>query len=235
MNFAAILAGGKGTRMGNMDKPKQYLDLAGKPIIAYTVEKFLVMPEFEKVLVLCPEAWVQPTRDILEKAFGANDKLVVIQGGADRNGTVMNAVAYIEENYGVDDETVICTHDSVRPFVTYRIIKENLDAMASYDACDTVIPATDTIVVSEGGKEIDSIPERSKMYQGQTPQTFKVAKLKALQESLTQEEKQILTDACKISVLRGVPCALVEGETFNLKITYPSDLKMAQALLGMEA
>ncbi len=221
--------------MGNMDKPKQYLDLAGKPIIAYTVEKFLVMPEFEKVLVLCPEAWVQPTRDILEKAFGANDKLVVIQGGADRNGTVMNAVSYIEENYGVDGETVICTHDSVRPFVTYRIIKENLDAMASYDACDTVIPATDTIVVSEGGKEIDSIPERSKMYQGQTPQTFKVAKLKALQESLTQEEKQILTDACKISVLRCVPCALVEGETFNLKITYPSDLKMAQALLGMEA
>jgi 2-C-methyl-D-erythritol 4-phosphate cytidylyltransferase len=129
MNFAAILAGGKGSRMGNMEKPKQYLDLKGKPIIAYTVEKFLVMPEFEKVLILCPEAWMETTKDILRKSVGENPKLVVLAGGSDRNGTIMNAVSYIEETYGIDDDTVLCTHDSVRPFVTYRIIKENLDAM----------------------------------------------------------------------------------------------------------
>ena len=234
MNFAAILAGGSGARMGNMDKPKQYLDLCGKPIIAYTVEKFMLMPEFEKVIVLCPKSWLQQTRDILEKEFGENEKLAVISGGADRNDTIMNAIAYIEKNYEINNDTVICTHDSVRPFVTYRVIKENLDAMAEYDACDTVIPASDTIVISEDGNVIDEIPQRSKMYQGQTPQTFKVAKLKALWESLNEDEKQMLTDACKISILRDMPCALVKGETFNIKITYPSDLKMAKALLGME-
>jgi 2-C-methyl-D-erythritol 4-phosphate cytidylyltransferase len=72
------------------------------------------------------------------------------------------------------------------------------------------------------------------MYQGQTPQTFKVKTLKSLYESLSDEERAILTDACKICVLRGTPVALVEGETFNIKITYPSDLRMAAALLGAE-
>ena len=234
MFFAAILAGGVGARMGNKDKPKQYLDLAGSPVIVHTVAKFLVMPDFERVIVLCPAAWVEPTKDILKKAFGENEKLVVICGGATRNDTVMNAVRYIEEKYGEDQDNVICTHDSVRPFVTYRIIKENLQAMDIHDACDTVIPASDTIVVSSDGKTIETIPNRAKMYQGQTPQTFRIGALKRLYSELGEDERSVLTDACKICVLRGMPVALVEGETFNIKITYPSDLKMAGALLGVE-
>lgn len=234
MNFAAILAGGKGTRMGNQDRPKQYLLLNDKPIIIYTVEKFLVMPEFEKVLVLCPREWVESTRDILRARFGNEERLQVLAGGETRNGTIMNAIAHIEENYEVSDDTVLVTHDSVRPFVTYRIIKDNLEAMASYDACDTVVPATDTIVESIDGKTISAIPNRSTMYQGQTPQSFKVKMLKELYLSLRPDEQAILTDACKICTLRDVPVALVKGEEYNIKITYPSDLKIAHALLGAE-
>ena len=234
MNYAAILAGGTGARMGNMDKPKQYLDLAGKPIIVYTVEKFLTMPDFDEVLVLCPEAWIESTHDILRKHLGENPKLVVLQGGKTRDETVMNAIKYIEDKHNEDEDAVICTHDSVRPFVTYRIIRENLKAMEEFDACDTVIPATDTIVESAEGVVIDSIPERSRMYQGQTPQTFKVSTLKRLYAELTDDERAALTDACKVCVLRGTEVALVQGETYNVKITYPSDMKMAAALLGME-
>ncbi|EJU35257.1 putative 2-C-methyl-D-erythritol 4-phosphate cytidylyltransferase [Slackia sp. CM382] len=234
MNFAAILAGGRGTRMGNQDKPKQYLLLDKKPIIAHTVEKFLVMPEFEKVIVLCPDAWVEPTKDILRTYVGESDRLVVIAGGERRNDTIMNAIAYIEDAFGIDDDAVLVTHDSVRPFVTYRIIKDNLDAMASHDACDTVIPATDTIVESVDGTVIDAVPERSRMFQGQTPQTFKIGTLKSLYASLSNEERAILTDACKIFVLRDRKVALVPGTASNIKITYPTDLKIAQALLGIE-
>lgn len=193
------------------------------------------MPEFEKTLVLAPAAWISTTKDILGKFFGSDERLVVLEGGSTRNETVMNAVAYIEDNYGIDSQTAIVTHDSVRPFVTYRIIRDNISAMEEFDACDTVIPASDTIVESHDGAVISDIPDRSTMYQGQTPQTFKVGVLKELYESLSSDELDILTDACKICVLRDKPVALVRGETFNIKITYPSDLKMAKALLEVGA
>lgn len=234
MNFAAILAGGKGTRMGSQVKPKQFLELAGKPILIHSVEKFLVMPEFEKVIVLCPESWIEKTKDIIGKHCALAEKCTVIAGGSDRNETVAKAVDFIEQAYGLDDDTVLLTHDAVRPFVTYRIIKDNLAAIQNYDACDTVIPCTDTIVESSDGAVLQDVPDRSVLYQGQTPQTFKATTLKRIQDSLSNEEKNTLTDACKICSIKGVPCALVKGEPFNIKITYPSDLKMASALLGSE-
>ena len=146
----------------------------------------------------------------------------------------MNAIKFIEAEGKLDENTVIVTHDSVRPFVTHRIIEENIKICESFDACDTVIPATDTIVEAQNGSTISNIPDRSRMYQGQTPQSFKAMKLKALYESLTEEEKEILTDACKIFVLKGEEVALVDGETFNIKITYPYDLRIAKSLLEEE-
>ena len=144
----------------------------------------------------------------------------------------MTAINYIEAQGALNDETIIVTHDSVRPFVTHRILEENVKYARECGACDTVIPATDTIVRSEDNELITEIPDRSKMYQGQTPQSFHAKRLKELYVSLTEEEKKILTDACKILVLKGDPIHLVEGEVFNIKITYPFDLLVAQALLG---
>ena len=126
------------------------------------------------------------------------------------------------------------THDAVRPFVSLRIIEENVAAAREHGACDTVIPATDTIVESLDGTTISAIPNRSALYQGQTPQSFNMAELKRTLESLTEEERAILTDACKAFVLRGKPVALVRGDVENMKITYPQDLRIAEALLGAE-
>ena len=92
--------------------------------------------------------------------------------------------------------------------------------------------AIDTIVMSEDGQNITDIPRRSQMYQGQTPQSFQISLLKRLYQELTDAEKSILTDACKICVVRGVPVKLVEGEISNLKITTVSDYKIAQAMVG---
>ncbi len=229
MNFGVILAGGVGHRMG-ADKPKQFLHIGEKPIIVHTVEKFALYRGFEKVIVLTPEEWIEYTKDVFEKYLGNMDNIVVIQGGAVRNETIMNAVRYIEENYGLDD-AVIVTHDAVRPFVTYRIIEENIAAATEFGACDTVIPATDTIVESDDGQALSCIPDRSKLYQGQTPQSFKAAELKATYEALTEEEKEILTDACKIYVIKGKPVHIVKGEPFNIKVTYPYDLTVAETLM----
>lgn len=234
MTYGVILAGGIGSRMGG-DKPKQYLTVKDKPIIIYTIEKFLVVPEFEKVIVLCPSQWVEHTKNLIEKHIApAKDRVEVIEGGSTRNETIMNAIKLIESEGNLNDDTIIVTHDSVRPFVTHRIIEENIKAAEEFGACDTVVPATDTIVEAMDNKTISNIPDRSKMYQGQTPQSFKALKLKNMYESLTDEEKDILTDAAKIFVIKGEKVALVQGETYNMKITYPYDLRVAKSLLEDE-
>ncbi len=231
MVFAAIFAGGKGSRMGNSDTPKQYLKLGSKPIIIHTIEKFFVNDKIDEILVLCPKAWVAHTKDLVKKYIPEGKKVTVIEGGATRNGTLENALSFIESNYEINNDTIIVTHDAVRPFLTHRIISDNVDAAIKYGACDTVIPATDTIVRSEDGKLISEIPDRTKMYQGQTPQSFKVKELISVIGSLTDDEKAILTDACKIYTIKNKPVYMVDGEVFNIKITFPYDMEVATTLL----
>lgn len=229
--FGIILAGGQGTRMGNAERPKQFMEIGKKPIIIHTIEKFAIHSAFDKVIVLSPRAWISHTRDLIRKYIPRSSNVVVVQGGSTRNETIMNGIRYIEENFGLDDNTIIVTHDSVRPFVSHRMIEENIRAAQECGACDTVIPATDTIVESAGHQFISSIPDRSTMYQGQTPQSFRAKKLRDIYESLSAAEKQILTDACKILVLKDEKVQLVEGDVTNIKITYPSDIRLAEALM----
>lgn len=230
--YGVILAGGVGTRMGNVEKPKQFMELGGKPIIVHTIEKFIMNTEFCGILVLTPKQWIKHTEDLIRKYVAMDERVNVIEGGSTRNETIMNAIAHIERKGDLDEDTIIVTHDSVRPFLTHRIIEENIQYAKEYGACDTVIPATDTIVESKNHQLISAIPDRSQMYQGQTPQSFKAKHLKDIYESLTDEEKEILTDACKILVMKGENVHLVEGEESNIKITYPYDLRVAEALLG---
>lgn len=231
MIYGVILAGGIGSRMGNVDKPKQFLHIGKKPILVHTVEKFVINERFEKVLVMCPKQWMSYTQDILNK-YLPNNEVVVVAGGKVRNETIMNAIAFIEDNYGIDDSTALVTHDAVRPFVTQRILDENIKFAEEGIASDTVIPASDTIVKSDNGVRITDIPDRTHCYQGQTPQSFRAVKFKDLYNSLSDDEKSVLTDAAKVFVVKGEDVALVAGEVFNIKVTYTYDLQLAETLLG---
>ena len=233
MIFGGILAGGTGTRMNMADMPKQFLDLGSKPMGIHTLEKFLLCPRMDQVYIGVHPNWVLHMEDLVEKYIGIRKENVhIVEGGHDRNETIMNIVAAIEKDYGESEEHYIITHDSVRPFVTSRILEDNIEAVQKFQVCDTVIPATDTIVVSEDGESIAEIPVRDRMYQGQTPQSFQIRLLKELYESLGENEKAILTDACKMAVVRNHRVSLVKGEPSNLKITTVSDYKIAQAMVG---
>lgn len=229
--YGVVLAGGVGARMGNVEKPKQFMEIGNKPIIVHTLEKFIVHPGFDQVLVLSPKQWMRYTKDLIRKYIPNASQPVVLEGGDTRNETIMNAINYLDAQGELDDETVIVTHDSVRPFVTHRILEENIKAAKQFGACDTVIPASDTIVQSVSHEIISDIPDRSVMYQGQTPQSFRAEKLRSIYELLTPQEKKILTDACKILVLKGEEVRIVQGEVYNIKITYPYDLKVAESLI----
>nr|3F1C_A Chain A, Putative 2-C-methyl-D-erythritol 4-phosphate cytidylyltransferase 2 [Listeria monocytogenes serotype 4b str. F2365]3F1C_B Chain B, Putative 2-C-methyl-D-erythritol 4-phosphate cytidylyltransferase 2 [Listeria monocytogenes serotype 4b str. F2365] len=228
--YAQILAGGKGTRMGNVSMPKQFLPLNGKPIIVHTVEKFILNTRFDKILISSPKEWMNHAEDNIKK-YISDDRIVVIEGGEDRNETIMNGIRFVEKTYGLTDDDIIVTHDAVRPFLTHRIIEENIDAALETGAVDTVIEALDTIVESSNHEVITDIPVRDHMYQGQTPQSFNMKKVFNHYQNLTPEKKQILTDACKICLLAGDDVKLVKGEIFNIKITTPYDLKVANAII----
>lgn len=233
MIFGAILAGGIGSRMHMADMPKQFLPLGDKPIVIHTVEKFLTCSRFEQVYIGVHADWVGYMNDLIQRHVPAMaDRITVVSGGSDRNETIFNIVRAIEDRFGESEDNIIVTHDSVRPFVTVRMIEENILGAEQYGAVDTVVPAVDTIVVSEDGQVISQIPNRARMYQGQTPQSFRISLLKQMYESLSGEEKKTLTDACKICVVRNYPVHLVMGSVTNLKITTPGDYKIAQAMVG---
>lgn len=231
MIYAGILAGGIGSRMGNVPMPKQFLLLNNKPIIIHTIEKFLLNARFNAIVIATPKEWINHTQDILVKNGITDSRIRVVEGGPDRNETIMNVINYIEKTFSLNEEDVLVTHDAVRPFLTHRIIEENIQFGLIDGAADTVIEAVDTIVSSHDGESLFSIPVRNEMYQGQTPQTFNAVKLKKYYEGLNKEERAILTDACKIFMLKGDKVRMVRGENFNIKITTPFDLNVANAIL----
>lgn len=233
MNYAGILAGGIGTRMGRTDLPKQFLLLGNKPILIHTLEQFLISNDIDKIVVAVPVNWKSYSDDLIKK-YCDTDKIDIICGGTTRNDTILNICNHIKENYGLKDDDVIVTHDSVRPFITQRIIKDNIEVCKTTDAVDTVIPAFDTIVEAKNKSTISNIPVRDYMYLGQTPQTFKVETFMDVYSSLTNEEKDILTDACKMFVIKNKEVKIVNGESYNMKVTTPYDLKMASLMLGVE-
>lgn len=235
MIYAGILAGGTGTRMGISNMPKQFLDLGNKPIIIHTIEKFLLEPEIEKIVVGVHEDWISHAEDLVEEYISTfKDRIIIVSGGSDRNTTIENIIKAINDYKELTDEDIVITHDSVRPFITLRIIKDNIRLAKECDAVDTVVEAVDTIVESTNGEYITNIPNRAHYYQGQTPQSFRCKDFLSLYNSLTSEEKQILTDACKIFVIKGKKVALAKGEYSNLKITTVTDLKIAKSMLEDE-
>lgn len=235
MIYAEILAGGKGTRMGNTEVPKQFLKLGNKPILVHTLEQFILHKKIDKILVVVPQAWVNNTKDIIKRYIKNIDNIVIIAGGKTRNETVMKGIDYIREHHGIHEDDIIITHDAVRPFVSYRIIEENIKVAQEYGATDTVIPAVDTIVISQDHNVISEIPIRDMMYQGQTPQTFNIQLLLEKYSMLNKEEKEALTDAAKIMTLKGHNVKLVMGESYNIKITTQYDLLLGNCILeGIE-
>lgn len=237
MIFGGIVAGGVGNRMKISNMPKQFLPLgkSEKPIIIHTLEKFILCKDLDYIYLGVHKEWLDYTENLIDKYSIDRKKIVITEGGADRNLTILNIIKAIEKDHGENDNHLLVTHDAVRPFLTIKMIEDNIKAASKCGACDTVVPAVDTIVESNDGSYISSVPNRANMYLGQTPQSFNINKFKRLYNDLSEDEKSILTDACKVFVYRNEPVQLVKGDTSNVKITTVSDYKIANAILGEDA
>lgn len=229
MNIALILAAGTGSRMGNADKPKQFLLVHGKPLMVHTIEAFEVNPDVDKIVISTNEEYIDEVK-LMCKQYDLTKVCKIVAGGATRQISVFNGLMGVKE-VGAQDDDIIIIHDSARPLISQRIIRENIECCKEYSAVDTVVKATDTIVKSEDTKTITDIPVRSELYQGQTPQTFKYKVIMDAHESVKNKQIPNVTDDTKLVLLLGHKVHLVEGDKLNFKITTFDDLMMLKALL----
>ncbi|MDR1184584.1 MAG: D-ribitol-5-phosphate cytidylyltransferase, partial [Coriobacteriales bacterium] len=201
-------------------------------ILIHTLEKFCLCARFDALFVGVHKEWLVHTQELLTKYRLEGFPIHVLAGGETRNDTIVNVLDAIEAKYGTSDEHVVVTHDAVRPFVKLSTIEANINAVLEHGACDTVIPATDTIVYAdERGVSIQDIPDRSRVYQGQTPQSFGVTLFRNSLAVLDSETRTTLTDACKVLVEAGHDVYLVEGDVTNIKLTTIMDYKIAKAMI----
>ena len=228
MVYAAVLAGGSGLRMGG-SLPKQFLSVGDIPIIIRSIQVFLDSGSVDRIFVAVSEDYFDYTSELIEKYIGKKNISVVI-GGKNRNATLLNVIREIEKD-GLNSDDIILTHDAVRPFIDKRIIDENIKAAREHGACNTVVPAVDTILRSPDGKFIESVPVRSEIFHAQTPQSFNARKLLSLYEKLNDEEMENFTDSCSVFLSAGEKVFLVAGDRNNIKLTYPEDMERAENII----
>lgn len=229
MVYAVILAGGSGTRMGT-EVPKQFLNICSRPVIIRSADAFLDSGLCDHVIITVPAEFTDYTRSLV-KQYRPYDNTDVIAGGKNRNSSLLNALEFIKQNKPYDGDTVVLTHDAVRPFINKRIIEDNIKAVREFGGCNTVIKCVDTVLVSDDGKFISSVPERNKLYNAQTPQSFNFKELLNIYEKMTDVEKENMTDACSVFLKYGKKVALVDGDQNNIKITYKNDIGRAEQII----
>ncbi len=212
-------------RMG-LSVPKQFLSICGEPIIIKSIRAFAESGLVDKIIVAVSLDFEEYTKKLI-KEFLPEVSVSVVIGGKNRNETLFNVLKKIAAA-SMNDDDIILTHDAVRPFISSRIIKDNIEAAKKYGACDTVVPAVDTVVHSSDGKTIDRVPDRSELFNGQTPQSFNAKLLFDIYCSMSDSELEQYTDACGVLLSRGKTVALVNGDRNNFKITYPEDIKRAE-------
>lgn len=228
--IAFVTAGGSGDRMHN-DIPKQFLELKGVPVIIRTLLKFEKSNDIDVIIVVCLHGWVEQLMAMANK-YGIKKLIAVVEGGCNSQESISKGVKYLLDN-GYDDDDIIMVHESVRPFISEKIISDNIDSCINRGNAVTVIRGNESYLLSVDGVSSDKHFLRETMYMVQTPQTFKLGCVyKALKEA---EEKGIVSQSLYIlmSQLNYTPLYMVSGDRFNIKLTYPEDLKIFEMLMSM--
>lgn len=234
MIYAAVLASGSGLRMGK-SMPKQYLVIEGRPIVIRSIDAFLESSLADRIIVAVSADFEDYMKELIDR-FIDDDKKSIISvtvGGKNRNETLINVLRDINSDIPFTEEDIILTHDAVRPFINNKIIEDNIEAARAFGACNTVIPAVDTMLLSHDGKYIDSVPVRSELFHAQTPQSFNAKLLFEIYSHMTDQERESFTDACSVLIARGMKVALTQGDRNNIKLTYPEDIEKAERIIKM--
>lgn len=218
---AIILGGGSGNR-AKLNVPKQFIKIGGKTVFEHTIEVFERHQLIDNIIVICPSTYRYLVEEmVLKNRYKKVSK--ILNGGETRRESSFIGVSSIEE-----DEDIVLIHDAVRPFLSDRIINDCIKALEFYDAVDVAIPADDTIIRINDDNFIEDIPPRRYFMRGQTPQGFKVGVIKKAHQMALKDPDVEVTDDCGLILRYNLTKILViEGDRFNMKITFPEDIYLA--------
>lgn len=221
MNIAVVLAGGSGLRLGG-DTPKQFLEVDGKPIIAYTIEAFERNPFIDEIAVVSRAENVDQMWEIVHR-YHYEKVRKVLTGGRERYDSSLAAIAAYHH-----PDDVLLLHDGVRPLVSQQIINRCVEAMGKYNAVGVAVKTTDTIVQVDQQGRIVATPSRNSLRNMQTPQCFRRSVISKAYEVALSDPAFVTTDDCGVvaKYLPSEPVFIVEGETTNIKVTYKEDLAL---------
>ena len=223
---AVIVAAGKGKRMGT-DISKQFLPLCEKEILAHTVEKFEETHQIRDIILVAGEDSMQDVMGMVQE-YGWKKVISVTAGGKERQDSVWNGLLQVPS-----DAEIVLIHDGVRPFVTEDMIDLSIETAMEMGGCVAGVPAKDTIKVCDAENIAVATPDRSTLWQIQTPQTFrKELIMQAYQKA--KEEGFNGTDDASLAEYSGYPVKVIMGSYRNIKITTKEDLIIGEAFLKEE-
>jgi 2-C-methyl-D-erythritol 4-phosphate cytidylyltransferase len=222
---AIIPAGGAGRRMGG-GVPKQFLPLAGIPLLVRTLQAVQGSPLIDEIFLVVPKADIPEVRRDIVAGYGLSKIGLVIAGGAERKDSVGNALAQVR-----DDHDIVLVHDGVRPFVTGEMIRRVVAAAAEYGAAVVGMPVRDTVkAVSAAGMVVKTV-EREGLWLTQTPQAFRRALVCAAYEKAAQDGFSGTDDASLVERM-GIPVRMIPGDHENIKVTTPEDLARGEIIIS---
>lgn len=222
---AIVLAAGQGKRM-NSSVQKQFLMLKGKPLLYYSLECFQKSKEIEDIILVTGKECIDFCKQEIIELYGFTKVSKVVVGGKERYDSVYAGLCACE------DSDYVFIHDGARPFVTEEIISRVKDAVLEFQACIVGMPSKDTIKIADADQMVKETPNRSTVWNIQTPQAFSYALIKEAHEiARTQNMETITDDAMVVETYKNAPVRLVEGAYENIKITTPEDILIAEKFL----
>ncbi len=228
MNIALIVAGGSGQRMQS-DQRKQYLDLGGIPILCRTLAVFADTDLIDRIILVVPEADRTFCRDELVPRAGLPGAVDIVLGGLTRQASVFNGLAAID----AANEDLVVIHDAVRPFLRAAELEACIRTAGETGACILALRAFDTVKEADSDHRITATANREAIWLAQTPQVFRY---RLIWDAHTRARRNKVsgTDDAALIEMTGYPVQILPGSRFNIKITTPEDLALAQAILALD-
>jgi len=223
MISAIIVAGGKGIRMNNRTR-KQYMLLGGRPILAHTLMVFDTSNEIDTVYLVLPKEDIELCRENFLSSLNLHKKIQLVAGGSERQESVYNGLTAIEDKCGI-----VLIHDGVRPFISHEQISACISGAKECGACILGIPASDTLKSVNSSGYIDKTLKRDTIWLAQTPQAFQYDLILNVHEK-ARKNNYIGTDDASLAERMGKKVKIITGSRFNIKITTPDDLLLAEAI-----
>lgn len=229
---AIVLSAGQGKRMGTKVQ-KQYIELAGKPIIAYTLQTFQESSVIDDIILVVGEGQKEYVANAIVKKYGFSKVSEIVVGGQERFHSVWNGLKAIKETA---EESYVFIHDGARMFVDEAILERGYETALRYKACAAGMPSKDTIKIVDEDTFSIQTPQRKYVWLVQTPQIFETSYVREAYQRLMQEETiKVTDDAMVVEQMMKRPVKLFEGSYENIKITTPEDLEIAEGFLKKRA